>query len=603
MTSAEGAVIRTMQRIRVFAAAIALLLSAMVETALAFPVQLDYTGDLPSEIRAQISERMPDEPNAESALHARRQARRAKTLVEGVLNAYGYFDPTVQMRVVSEGGEPRPSLSIDPGAQFSVRRIVVRYEGEPPRADDQTSAENAITLQPGARAVAAQIIDVERQVGSALRGLGYPYANAVSRDVIGDKDAKTISVRYNVSSGPRVKLGEFIVPEGLRTRTSYLRRINPLNEGELFEPAGLALYNSRLGETRLFDSSLAKLSDEPTGVTEEGDEIRNVVLDLTERDRHTLTLGAGYDTSEGFGIEAELLRRNLTRRGDLLIGEATLSQREIGLDVIWRQPNVLGYGRGLSVFGSAKDENTDAFDQQTAKLGVGVDIIQGPQLRYGFGADVRYIRQNENGVRRDFQVASTNASLSIDRADSILDPRRGWRAEASVKPTYSLSPDGPDVPYVRATGQARLYLPLDSKARFVAAGRVRLGTLVGAQATNVPGEDRFYAGGGGSVRGYGFQAIGPFDADDDPLGGRSLAEASLEGRARISDNIGAVLFLDAGNISDETYPRFDNLRLGLGAGVRYQTPAGPIRLDVATPINPTDNDPAIQVYISIGQAF
>jgi translocation and assembly module TamA len=120
---------------------------------------------------------------------------------------------------------------------------------------------------------------------------------------------------------------------------------------------------------------------------------------------------------------------------------------------------------------------------------------------------------------------------------------------------------------------------------------------------DVPGDDRFYSGGGGSVRGYAFQAIGPFAANDTPLGGRSLAEASIEGRARLTDRIGAVAFIDAGNVSDEEYPTFDNLRAGIGVGVRYMTPAGPLRLDVATPLNPSDRDEAVQVYISIGQAF
>jgi translocation and assembly module TamA len=130
-----------------------------------------------------------------------------------------------------------------------------------------------------------------------------------------------------------------------------------------------------------------------------------------------------------------------------------------------------------------------------------------------------------------------------------------------------------------------------------------LGTLVGASVDNVPGADRFFSGGGGAVRGYAFQAIGPFDANDVPLGGRSLAEASIEGRARVTDTIGVVAFLDAGSVSDTEYPTFDNLRVGAGLGVRYMTPAGPIRFDIATPLNPSDRDEAIQVYISIGQAF
>ena len=156
---------------------------------------------------------------------------------------------------------------------------------------------------------------------------------------------------------------------------------------------------------------------------------------------------------------------------------------------------------------------------------------------------------------------------------------------------------------MRSVIQGRAYLPLDAKARFVAAGRVRAGTLLGASAEQVPAESRFYAGGGGSVRGYGFQTIGPFDDSDIPLGGRSLLDASLEGRYRYNDTFGVVGFVDAGNVSDAQYPQFDNLRIGAGAGLRYMTPAGPLRFDAAIPLNPSDRDDKFQLYISIGQAF
>jgi translocation and assembly module TamA len=589
---------------RLFLIILAIAISGLwAVSASAYPVRVVYTETVSEAVQEQVAERLPDEPTADGPLHARRQGRRAKKIVEGVLNAYGYFDPTITVSVVGEGDQALAELSVDPGVLFAVRRLVIRYEGEAPREDDQDKARAAISLQPGMPAIAAEVIDQERQIGARLRGLGYPYAQATGREVIGDKEGKTISVRYSVNAGPRVRFGDAVFPDGLRTRDRYLERINPTEPGTLYDPSQLALYNSRLSETRLFKTSIAKLSDEPLAVDADGTETRNVELRLQERKRNTLTLGAGFDTSEGFGVNAELLRRNLTGRGDLLIATALAAEREFGLDLVWRRPNELGYGKGLSFFGAVADEDTDAFNQQTGKIGLGLEVIKGPQFQYSYGAEARYIRQSGESDRRDFQVLALNGSARIDRSDSLLDPRKGWRAEGRLKPTYSFSPDGPDVPYIRAQVQGRVYLPLTAEGRFVAAGRLRLGTLVGATSANVPGEDRFYSGGGGSVRGYAFQAIGPFDADDVPLGGRSLSEASFEGRARVTDRIGVVGFLDAGNVSDTEYPTLDNFRLGAGVGVRYMTPAGPLRLDIATPLNPSDRDEAVQVYISIGQAF
>lgn len=571
--------------------------------AYAAPVKLVYAEGLAEDVQEQIADRLPEEPAADGPLHARRQGRRAKKMVEGVLNAYGYFDPTVTVSIVSEGDQSVAELSVDPGVVFTLRRLVIRFEGAAPRQDDQDKARAAISLQPGMPALAAEVIDQERQIGAKLRTLGYPFAQATGREVIGDKESKTISVRYSVNSGPRVRFGDVIFPDDIRTRDSYLKRINPVEAGALYDPAQLALYNSRLSETRLFTTSIAKLGDDPLAVDAEGTETRTVELTLQERKRNTLTLGAGFDTSEGFGVNAELLRRNLTRRGDVLVATAIAAEREFGLDLIWRRPNVLGYGKGLGVFAGISDENTDAFNQQTGRIGAGFEIIKGPQFRYSYGADARYIRQSGESERRDFQVASLYGSAQIDKSDSLLDPRKGWRAEARLKPTYSFSPDGPDVPYMRAVAQARAYIPLAPQGRFVAAGRLRVGTLVGATLANIPGEDRFYAGGGGSVRGYAFQAIGPFDTNNVPLGGRSLTEASIEGRARVTDKIGVVGFLDAGNVSNSQYPTLDNFQLGAGVGVRYMTPAGPLRFDIATPLNPSDRDESVQVYISIGQAF
>ena len=596
------------------------LVAFAASVAYAYPVVLDYAGELPDEVKSSIEERLPDEPDAESELHARRQTRRAKTIVEGVLNAYGYFAPTIDRATPGEGDDARPKLTVDPGRRFAMERIVIRYRGDfEPRQPDKDAAAAAIALQPGDAAVAAEVIDQERLIGARLRELGYPYAGVTSRDVIGDKDDATISVRYNVTSGPRVVIGDTRYPDGIRTKPRYLAKINPLEDGQLFSPSEMALYNSRLSGTRLFDSSLAALSDEPVGTTPEGDQIRDVVVKLDERDRHTLTLGAGFDTSEGFGVNSQLIRRNLTGMGDLLVGDAVVAQRQQRLDVEWRRPNEQGYGKGVTYFASVLNENTDAFNQQVGKLGVGVEVVSNPVFQYGYGADVRYIRQTGESVRRDFQVASLNGSARIDRSDSLLDPRKGWRAEARLKPVYSFS-DGPDALYVRGVVQGRLYIPFNAEGRYVLAGRAKLGSLFGADVIDVPGEDRFFSGGGGSVRGYGYQAIGPFERrftgftenddgeqvaefDDVPLGGASLAEAAIEGRMRVTDSIGAVVFLDAGNVSDAEYPTFDNLRVGLGAGVRYVTPAGPIRLDVATPLNPSERDEVIQVYISIGQAF
>ena len=585
-------------------------------------VKIEYDLPPPKNVRDAIKDTIPESSAPKTALAARRQAKRAKTIVQDVLNSYGYYVSDIQVAVAESEGGPAPKLQVETGPLFTLSRAELNYLSPPPNADDARKLENALPIKIGQPAIPGEIIDAERVLGVELRNLGYAFGEVEGRDVIGDKAAGTIGVRYNLSSGPRVEFGKVVYPDNIRTKASYLKRLDPTELGTLYNPAKLALYNSRLSETRLFDSSLARLSAEPASISPDGNAVYDIILELDERDRNTVALGASFGTNEGFGVNASLTRRNATRRGDLLIADLSLAEREIGLDLVWRRPNELGYGKGLIITGELKDENTDAFDQQLANIGAGYEVVKGPRLSYNFGVKGQYISETvEQNITsdidtdtdaaativestQDFQTLSTYAGLAVDRSDSLLDPRKGWRAEGRIVPTYAFSDSG-NQPYIRSVVQGRAYLPLDSKARFVAAGRLRAGTLIGASAADVPSETRFYAGGGGSVRGYAYQAIGPFDELDEdlPLGGRSLLDASLEGRWRFSDTIGFVGFVDAGNVSDAQYPRFDNLRVGAGVGVRYSTPAGPLRLDVAVPLNPSERDNDFQLYISIGQAF
>ena len=596
-------VIIRQDRLRTFTCLFALgVTGAFAPESIADPVSIDYVQAPPADLSEAVSEGLPDDKTPKTALQARRQAKRAKTIVANTLNAFGYYAPAIKILVEESEGRPVPKLTIDTGPLFTLERAELKFLAPSPLPEDTKTLEASLPVKTGQPAIPADIIDAERVLGSELRELGYAFSEVEGRDVIGDKEAATISVRYNVNSGRRVEFGKVIYPENIRTKASYLARLNPIKTGTVYDPANLAMFNSRLSETRLFNSSVARLSPEAMGTSVSGDAIYDILLEIDERPRNTIALGGNYGTNEGFGVTAKLTRRNAARRGDLLIGEFRLAERETGLNLTWRRPNEFGYGKGLIFTGEIKDENTDAFDQQLTKLGAGYEDIRGPHLTYNLGVNGQFIRETSTERREDFQTIAAYAGVAIDKSDSLLDARKGWRAEGRTVPTYAFGGDS-NQPYLRSVVQGRAYLPLDSSARFVAAGRVRAGTLIGAAPEDVPADSRFYAGGGGSVRGYGYQAIGPFDDDDVPSGGRSLLDASIEGRWRYNDIIGVVGFLDAGNVSDAQYPRFDNLRAGAGIGVRYMTPAGPLRLDAAIPLNPSSRDQKFQLYISIGQAF
>jgi translocation and assembly module TamA len=137
----------------------------------------------------------------------------------------------------------------------------------------------------------------------------------------------------------------------------------------------------------------------------------------------------------------------------------------------------------------------------------------------------------------------------------------------------------------------------------VVAGRIKAGSIFGGSTSQIPGSRRFYAGGGGSVRGYAYQAIGPRYADNTPIGGSSVLEASLELRQKIGERWGVVAFVDGGAVGTAQFPTGDQFSAGVGVGVRYDLGFGPIRADVAIPLDRREGDPAFQIYLSIGQSF
>jgi translocation and assembly module TamA len=204
--------------------------------------------------------------------------------------------------------------------------------------------------------------------------------------------------------------------------------------------------------------------------------------------------------------------------------------------------------------------------------------------------------------RVDYTLVGVPLSVTYDSTDNLLDPTRGVRTTASVAAYPRLLGSDPGI--VVARGQASTYLALDEDARYVLAGRLGVGSIVGADLEDIPANRRFFAGGGGSVRGFAYKSLGPRDAFGDPFGGRSLIEGSIEARIKVTDTIGIVPFVDAGTAFASSFPDGDErVRVAAGIGLRYHTGIGPIRVDVAFPLNRERGDSTAALYLGLGQAF
>jgi translocation and assembly module TamA len=321
----------------------------------------------------------------------------------------------------------------------------------------------------------------------------------------------------------------------------------------------------------------------------------------------------GYGTGEGFKLQGSWEHRNLFPPEGMLRVRGIAGTSEQLFGVTFRKNNFHGRDKILTLDAFASTIDYDAYDARTVSLvgtyeRVSTLLFQKP-FSYSIGLEAVATGERERdangdlGPRQTFFIGAIPGYAQLDTTDDLLDPTRGWRLGARVSPEISRS-EGAQSFYVRAQVDGSYYRSIGEK--LVLAGRVRFASIPGAPLSAIAPSRRLYAGGGGSVRGYAYRGIGPRNSEGDPAGGRSLTEFSLEARIRtgmFGGALGIVPFIDAGTVGDDPTPGFDEIKFGAGVGVRYYTGFGPLRLDVAMPLNPGPNDPKIGVYVALGQSF
>lgn len=563
----------------------------------------DVRGEISDDLRERIMRAIGEvERPIENRFQARRRARDAAEDAIAVLRSEGYYAYGVDAEV-GEGDQPRPIVEVAPGPRFEFADPSIAWIGEAPDVETQAAGRDAMDLEPGSPGRAAAVLAAEGRIVATVQQSGYADAEAEPREVIVDHADNTVRPTFRIAAGDLVRLDGIVLETDGRTNPRWLARLRPWEDGEVYDPEDVAELERRLLDTGVYDSVTVALSNQDD-VDEQGR--RRVLVNLADRAPRTLELGASYSTSEGFGVDSRWARYNVLGRADTLSVVARVSELDSRLGADLTLPHWRRAAQTLHLNAAAYRNQTDAFEE--TGFGVGADL----RRRYGansyatVGASLDVTRTDEKEARtlsslgRELVIGSVFAAGSIDRSNDILDPTQGWRVDLRLEPTYIAGDES--LPYLETSGQVTGYVPLDEQGRTVIAGRFRAGSLIGA-TLDVPASRRFYAGGGGSVRGYAYQAVGPRLDDGTPRGGLSLLELSLEARRKLTDRWGVVAFVDAGSVGEEVTPTGDNLSVGVGIGVRYDLGFGPIRADIAFPLDTNKRDGAFQIYISIGQAF
>jgi translocation and assembly module TamA len=545
-----------------------------------------------------------DDGDPANAAQIDRRAREDAELLTSLLQSEGYYDAAVETGIGLEGDRIAVGLSAVAGPRYTFE--AVDLQGLEAAGERAATLRDAFAVKAGDPVVADQVIAAGVALRVALGEEGFALAEVGEQDIVLDHQKATARLVLPVTTGPVARFGDIRVTGQPPFSSRHVGRIARFRKGDQYERSEVDDLRRALIATGLVASVDTKLVPVGKG------EVVDVAVHLEPAPMRTIAGEAGYGTGEGVRLEASWQHRNFFNPEGALTVRGVVGTQEQLAAVSLRRNNFRRRDQVLTAQLSASDVDRDAFAARTVLIAGGLErqsnFIWHKKWTWSIGGELiatderDTIKSTGEARRRTFFIGAIPASLTYDGSDSLLDPTNGFRLGGRLSPELSFH--GGTFGYARAQIDASAYRPVSE--RIVAAGRVRLGTILGAGRDDIAPSRRFYAGGGGSVRGYGYQRLGPRDADGDPIGGRSLAEFALEARIRLKafgGDFGIVPFFDGGTLSTRSMPDLGDWQFGAGIGVRYYSSFGPIRLDVGTPLNPQSDDSRVAVVVSLGQSF
>lgn len=538
--------------------------------------------------------------------------------IETALGSYGYYRPSVVIRLnghvigvadtlsalaTDSGGKAQIDVAIDKGALYHIRHVGLTGTG---------SAELAgrLALKTGDVAEAATVLAAGKHLQHDLREEGYAFARVGEPDAVADDAAAVLDISYPLSAGNKAQTGPVRFHGLNRMDEGFVRQVFAVTPG-------MPYHVSTIDRGRADLLALGSFAEVSVANPSAPDAAGNAPVDVTvvERKRHRVAVSAGYSTDLGTSLAASWSHRNLLGEAEQLnlsaaaTGWGGRASSGIGysLTAQFLKPHFLRIGQQLELSTSAVQQDLDAYDQTAEVVG---GYLQRPLSRYWSargGVSVTFDDVSQAGTTRYYQLFAVPLSLSYDDTDigsgaeRLSDPVQGWRAGLSVTPTVSLG--NKDVLFAQMQASVSAYYDVFQNGRSVLAARVLMGTVEGASSLDLPPDQRLYAGGSGTVRGYRYQSIGPEFSNGDPAGATSVDAASVEWRQRLWGDLGVVGFFDMGQAGNGSLPFHGQMHYGAGGGVRYYTPIGAVRFDVAVPLTHVASNDSFQIYISIGQAF
>ncbi|MBD3775408.1 MAG: BamA/TamA family outer membrane protein, partial [Rhodobacteraceae bacterium] len=545
------------------------------------------------------------------------RARRDEALLGTMLRIYGYYDAQVIRSVgaIEPGetladGEASVRFDIVPGPRYRFGAIDL---GDLMQAPDATALRGAFEIQPGDPLSSDKIVEEQYDLDEALGENGYVFAKIGRPSLLVDHDREEGDLTLPVTHGGKYVIAgvNSSLPDFLSSR--HLQTIARFHPGDVYRRSLEFDLRRAIVATGLV-SSVTITPREVAAPT--ADQPGSVMMDieLVKAPLRTISGAIGYGSEEGFRVEGAWEHRNLfPDEGSLRVHAILGTQEQLG-GVTVRKNNFRGRDQILTLETYVGNTTTDSVEARTVTLRGTFErrsnlLFQKP-FSWQVGTELLYSDERNRVIggiprpRETYLIADVFGRATIDTTDSLLDPTSGFRLTGFLAPEVSRN-GGAESFYLRNQADASYYRSVGGRA--VLAGRVRFASIQGAPLADIAPSRRLYAGGGSSVRGYGYQAVGPRNDFGEPTGGLSLVEASVEARINTGWFDGAlqiVPFADAGSVSLGATPDLQYVSYGVGVGIRYKTGFGPIRVDVGVPLNRNPMfDSPVAVYVSLGQAF
>ena len=511
------------------------------------------------------------------------------------LHSEGYYDATIE----TEFPETENSIIfyVNGWERYKVKKIILKY-AENSNHDINIPDITGLKIKEGDFAVAANVIDSEKVLAKNIEKNNCLLSLEVTHEAIIDNSDDTMIINFIINAGPyaTIKSVDF---KGLRSvNPDYVKKLIPFKNDQCFRPSFLQEAQGSLQKTGLF----AIINTEIPDHTDNKGKVP-IVFDLKEQKHRSVKAGFSYGTDLGFGTTLGWNHKNFFGNGETVKTEISGNQKEQIIDLEFTKPFYKQDNQTLKIGLSGENTTSKAYDNREGMLSVGIERKLTNIWTAGISGKYSYSVVKETQGSKDFSFLSIPLFIKRDTRDNILNTRKGLELQFKTEPFFPTKTGARS--FFKNEVIAAKYTPFRVKFDPVIAIKVSAGVMSGTKSAKIPANERFYTGGVGSVRGYAYQLAGPIDQKNHPIGGRSMILSNLELRTKIKNDIGLVVFFDSGNVFSSTTPALGKKMFhGFGAGMRYFTDFGPLRLDIGFPVKPRKKvDKAFQLYFGIGQNF